>query len=184
MKKYIVKYANGEKTFGEYESKEKASAKLIEFINLMNKGLGVDFFSPFDFCLEKVECEVNEEITDLENARKALDVESNSDFVSAKIADVARLVNEINPKHIEALVALNRLLTIAEAWNKADGFAPDFFDMEQDKWYPTFEYYKEKGLVFHRTVQKVFGTKLCFKTSERAEQFGKKFVELYNKVFL
>ena len=115
MKKFIVKYKDGKKTFGEYESKEKASAKLMEFINVMNNGLGVDYFSPFDFCLEKVECEVNEGITDFENARKALDIESNSDFVSANIADVARLVNEINPKHIEALIALNQLFNNAEA---------------------------------------------------------------------
>ena len=112
MKKYIVKYKVGEKIFGEYESKEEASAKLIEFIVGMNKALDVDYFSPFDFSLEKVEFEVNEVITDFENARKALDIESNSDFVSAKIADVARLVNEINPKHIEALIALNELFTI------------------------------------------------------------------------
>lgn len=28
------------------------------------------------------------------------------------------------------------------------------------------------------------GSRLCFKTSERAEQFGKQFADLYNKVFL
>ena len=191
MKKFIVKYKDGEKTFGEYESKGKASAKLIEFINLMNKGLGVDFFSPFDFCLEKVECEVNEEITDLENARKALDVESNSDFVSAKIADVARLVNEINPKHIEALIALNELFTIAQAWNKADGFVPDFSDCNQNKWFPWFTYAKDAaGFVFASSntvpirASAYLGSRLCFKTSERAAQFGKQFIDLYNKVFL
>ena len=76
MKKYIVKYADGEKTFGVYGSKEKASAELMEFIHVMNNGLGVDFFSPFDFSLEKIECgEVNEGITDFENARKDLDIE-------------------------------------------------------------------------------------------------------------
>ena len=48
MKKYIVKYKEGEKTFGEYESKEEASAKLMEFVNVMNNGLDVDYFSPFD----------------------------------------------------------------------------------------------------------------------------------------
>lgn len=191
MKKYVVKYANGEKTFGEYESKEKASAKLIEFINVMNKGLGVDFFSPFDFSLEKVECEENEVISDYENVRKELDIESNSDFVSANIADVARLVNEINPKHIEALVALNELFTIAEAWNKADGFVPDFSDCNQNKWFPWFTYDKDAaGFVFASSntvpirASAYLGSRLCFKTSERAKQFGKQFTHLYNKVFL
>lgn len=191
MKKYVVKYANGEKTFGEYESKEKASAKLIEFINVMNKGLGVDFFSPFDFSLEKVECEENEVISDYENVRKELDIESNSDFVSANIADVARLVNEIAPKHLEALIALNELFTIAEAWNKADGFVPDFSHFSQDKFFPWFKYDKDAAeFVFaHTDITRSYGTacirsSLCFKTSERAEQFGKQFAHLYNKVFL
>lgn len=30
----------------------------------------------------------------------------------------------------------------------------------------------------------IFGAHLCFKTSARAEQFGKQFEDLYNKVFL
>ena len=191
MKKYIVKYADGEKTFGVYGSKEKASAELMEFIHVMNNGLGVDYFSPFDFSLEKIECgEVNEGITDFENARKDLDIEPNSDFVSANIADFARLVNEINPKHIEALIALNRLFTIAEAWNKADGFVPDFSDRSQTKWFPWFKYDKDATLfVFAHTdftsryAYANFGSRLCFKTEERAKQFGKQFAELYNKVF-
>lgn len=191
MKKFIVKYADGEKIFGEYESKEKASAKLIEFIIGMNKAFDVDFFSPFDFSLEKVECEVNEG-SDFENARKALDNESNSAFVSANIADVARLVNEINPKHIEALIALNQLFTIAEAWNKEDGFVPDSSDTEQEKWFPVFYYnrysawfvYEPHVCYQHSTTYSPFGCRLCFKNYKRAAQFGKQFEELFNKVFL
>ena len=194
MKKYIVKQKEGGKVFGEYNSREEASEKLMEYINDVNKDLDERFLSPFEYEIEVVECgEVNEAITDFDSAIKYLVGNTNDDFIVdkerfsksvVKIKKAEMLIKELNPKHIEVLIAVNRLLTIAEAWNKADGFAPDFFDMEQDKWYPTFEYYKEKGLVFHRTVTKVFGTKLCFKTSERAEQFGKKFVELYNKVFI
>ena len=164
----------------------------MEFVNVMNNGLGVDYFSPFDFALEEVECkDVNEGITDFENARKDLDIESNSDFVSANIADVARLVNEINPKHLEALIAINKLFTIAEAWNKADGFVPDFSDRSQKKWFPWFTYDKDAaGFVYahaHYTPSYSnahFGSRLCFKSSARAAQFGKQFIELYNKVFI
>ena len=191
MKKFIVKYSDGKKTFGEYESKEKASAKLMEFINVMNNGLGVDYFSPFDFCLEKVECEVNEGITDFENARKALDIESNSDFVSANIADVARLVNEINTKHLEALIAINKLFTIADAWNKSDEFVPDYSDWYQDKWFPWFRYDKGTARFVYAAADyaptnadAIVGSRLCFKTKEHAAQFGKQFENLYNKVFL
>ena len=200
MKKFIVKYKDGEKIFGEYESKEEASAKLIEFIVGMNKALDVDYFSPFDFSLEKVECEVNEGITDFESAKKYLVGNTNDDFIVdkgrfsesvVKIEKAEILIKELNPKHIEALVALNRLFTIAEAWNKEDGFIPDFSDWEQDKWYPCFKYDKcAAGFVYARTysvstvVDATFGSRLCFKTRERAEQFGKQFVELFNKVFL
>ena len=192
MKKYIVKYKDGEKTFGEYNSRKEASDELMNYIHDFNNNFDGEYISPFDFVLEEVECkEVNEVISDFENARKALDVESNSDFVSANIADVARLVNEINPKHIEALIALNELFTIAQAWNKEDRFVPDFSDWNQDKWFPWFKYDKDvAGFVFantHSAPASAFayiGSRLCFKSSARAAQFGKQFAELYNKVFL
>ena len=200
MKKFIVKYKDGEKIFGEYESKEEASAKLIEFIVGMNKALDVDYFSPFDFSFEKVECEVNEGITDFEIAKKYLVGNTNDDFIVdkerfsksvVKIKKAEILIKELNPKHIEALVALNRLFTIAEAWNKEDGFIPDFSDWKQSKWYPWFKYDNDAACFVYAYTNVTltnaivnFGSRLCFKTRERAAQFGKQFAELYNKVFL
>lgn len=200
MKKFIVKYKDGEKTFGEYESKEKASAKLMEFINVMNNGLDVDYFSPFDFCLEEVECEVNEGITDFESAKKYLVGNTNDDFIVDKkrfsksvvnIKKAEKLIKELNPKHIEALVALNRLFTIAEAWNKADGFVPDYSDWYQDKFFPWFRYDEETEVFVYAATDyaptnkdAIVGSRLCFNSKERAEQFGKQFADLYNKVFL
>lgn len=200
MKKFIVKYKDGEKTFGEYESKEKASAKLMEFINVMNNGLDVDYFSPFDFCLEEVECEVNEGITDFESAKKYLVGNTNDDFIVDKkrfsksvvnIKKAEKLIKELNPKHIEALVALNRLFTIAEAWNKADGFVPDYSDWYQDKFFPWFRYDEETAVFVYAATDyaptnkdAIVGSRLCFNSKERAEQFGKQFADLYNKVFL
>ena len=159
-----------------------------------------DYLSPFDFALEEVECkEVNEVITDFESARKALGVKPNADFTVAKkilsgnvvqLEDVARLVTDINLKHIEALIALNKLFTLAEAWNKEDGFVPDFSDWEQDKWFPWFVYDKDAaGFVCADAgnapthAYAYIGSRLCFKSSARAAQFGKQFADLYNKVF-
>ena len=97
----------------------------------------------------------------------------------------------INLNHLDALFALNKLFTIAEAWNKEDGFVPDFSDWEQDKWFPWFVYDKDAaGFVFANTANAAtaayanFGSRLCFKTSERALQFGEQFTTLYNKIFL
>lgn len=107
------------------------------------------------------------------------------------LKDVGRFLEEINPKHIEALIALNRLFTIAEAWNKEDGFVPDFSNGNQCKYFPWFIYNNAAaGFVCAYThyspvyASAYLGSRLCFKTSERAAQFGKQFIELYNKVFL
>lgn len=194
MKKFIVKFKDSNKIFGEFTSKEEASDKVMEYIN-------GHYISPFDFELEEVECnDVNEVITDFESARRALDFNPNSDFTVVKkshyentiqLKDVTRLVSEIAPKHLEALIALNELFTIAEAWNKADGFVPYFSDATQYKWFPWFEYNNDvakfvcKSASYTSTyVDATFGHRLCFKTEERAKQFGEQFADLYNKVFL
>ena len=207
MKKYIIKNADGSEQSemqAIHESRKEAGETLMDYICDHNEDLDIDdddYLSPFDFVLEEVECkDVNEVITSFDSARKALGIKPNADFYvvkrkhSEKVAnleDVARLVTDINPMHIEALIALNELFTIAQAWNKEDGFVPDFSDWNQDKWFPWFKYDKNTARFMYAFTNDsamlsyaYFGSRLCFKTSERAEQFGKQFAELYNKVFL
>ena len=207
MKKYIIKYADGSEQdcmFATHKTRKEAGEELMEYINDHNEDLDVDdddYLTPFDFLLEEVEVtEVNEIITDFETARERLGGKPNMDFTVAqkvvsrnvvRLEDVTRLVQSLNPSHIEALIALNELFTIAQAWNKADGFAPDFSNWNQYKWYPWFKYDKDAaGFVFANTnysptnAYAYFGSRLCFKTRERAAQFGKQFADLYNKVFL
>lgn len=207
MKKYIIKNADGseqDEIQNSYNSRNGASEALMEYLYEHNEYLGIgdeDYLSPFDFKIEEVECtEVNEVITDFESARKALGGKPNADFTVAKkilfgnvvqLEDVKRLVTDINPKHIKALIALNELFTIAEAWNKEDGFVPDFSNLEQNKWFPWFEYNENVAKFVYTTTgntpttgHTLIGSRLCFKTSGRAAQFGKLFVDLFNKVFL
>ena len=198
MKKYIVKYKESGKVFGEYCSRVEASFKVVEYINDFNDGLEGDYVSPFDFTIEEVECkEVNKVITDFESAKRYLNqkkgLRPHTLSIRSKSEDAMRqkFFEDINEKHLEALIALNQLFTIAEAWNKADGFVPDFSDWNQDKWFPWFKYDKDAAeFVFaHTDITRSYGTacissRLCFKTEERAEQFGKLFVDLYNIVFL
>lgn len=214
MKKYIIKNADGsEQTVMRaiYNSRKEAGRVLMRYLSYNNESRDVDsHLSPFDFILEEVECgDINEVITDFESARKALGGKPNADFYVVKrkhsekvanledaarlalLGNVARLVTDINPKHLKALIALNKLFTIAEAWNKEDGFVPDFSDSEQDKGFPWFEYHENvaKFVCIRAGNAPTFayasvGSRLCFKTPERAEQFGKQFVDLYNKVFL
>lgn len=199
MKKYIIRNADGsEQTVMQavHESREEAGRVLTRYLSYHNENWDVDnYLSPFDFTLEEVECnEVNEVITDFDSARKALGLESNVDFELLgcfdKFDDIVQLISDINPKHIEALIALNKLFTIADAWNKEDGFIPNFSNWEQDNWSPWFEYDSDAARFTYvntantSTAAPVFGSHLCFKTSARAAQFGKLFVDLYNKVYL
>lgn len=205
MKRYIIKNADGSEQSemqAIHESRKEAGETLMDYICNHNKDLDVDdYLSPFDFALEEVECkEVNEVIMDFESARKTLGFKPNMDFTVAKkilsgnvvqLEDVARLVTDINLKHIEALIALNKLFTLAEAWNKEDGFVPDFSDWEQDKFFPWFMYNKDAAVFVFAgtdctptTAFANLGSRLCFKSSARAAQFGKQFTDLYNKVFL
>lgn len=198
MKKYIIKYADGseqDEMQAIHESRKEAGETLMDYICDHNEDLDVDdddYLSPFDFILEEVDSkDGNEIITDFNSARKALGGKPNADFYVAQFEDVTRLITDINPKHIKALIALNELFTIAEAWNKEDGFVPDFSDSEQDKRFPWFEYHENvaKFVCIRAGNAPTFayasvGSRLCFKTSERAEQFGKQFDDLYNKVFL
>lgn len=195
MKKYSIKNADGsEQTVMQavHESREEAGRELMRYLSYHNESWDVDnHLSPFDFILEEVECgDINEVITDFESARETLGLKPNVAYIP-KSGDVKRLVTDINPKHIKALIALNKLFTIAEAWNKEDEFVPDFSDWNQDKWFPWFKYDEDvAGFVYAytnnspTTARATFGSRLCFKTPERAEQFGKQFADLYNKVFL
>lgn len=198
MKKYIIKNADGsEQTVMQavHESREEAGRVLMRYLSYHNENWDVDnHLSPFDFALEEFEyTEVNERITGFESARKALGLKPNDYTLSghiAKFGEVCELVEDNNPKHIDALIALNKLFTIAEAWNKEDGFFPNFSDWEQDKWFPWFKYDEVAAKFIYVNTGSTsidipaFGSHLCFKTSERAAQFGKQFDDLYNKVFL
>lgn len=194
MKKYVIMYADGrQQTIMQsvHESRKEAEEALLIYLCDHNEKCDdSSYLSPFDFTVEEVDVkDVNEHITDFESARKALGLKPNVAYIPES-GDVKRLVTDINPKHIRALIALNELCTIAQAWNKEDGFVPDFSNRRQDKWIPWFDYDKNTARFMFRNTFNAptnaynFSSRLCFMTSERAEQFGKQFDDLYNMVFL
>ena len=194
MKKYIVKYKKDDKFFGEYKSYDESLKDLMKFVSRYNTICeSNNYLTPFDFKIEEVEVEVNRLITDFKSACNYLLKGINKKFceINSETERMSEFIRSINPNHLETLIALNKLLTIAEVWNKEDGFIPDFSDWYQDKWFPWFSYDEDAArFVYAYTnvtltnVNVNFGSRLCFKSSARAAQFGKQFVELYNKVFL
>lgn len=205
MKKYIIKNADGSEQHevpAVHNTHKEAMLTLLRHITLVVEETNDDCIGdPFNYTIEEVdEKDVNERITDFESARQALGRKPNTGFhvVKEKLSEsdlplegVSRLVEDINPRHLEALDALNKLFTIAQAWNNEDGFVPDFADRSQWKYFPWFKWSDDNaGFVYAyayfaaSSAAANFGSRLCFKTSERAELFGKKFTDLYNKVFL
>ena len=162
MKKYLVTNKKTQEICGKFDSKSEAADEMLGFIEEHNEDVDSDdeeYLTPFDFTLEEIESkEINEVVTTYEEAREYLGGKPNADFTVAKkilsgnhvkLDDVANLVSEVNPKHIKALIAYNRLCTIAQAWNKADGFEPDFSNTSQYKYFPWFEYSRDAaGFVF------------------------------------
>ena len=204
MKKYLLRQKGKEEAIGKYESKIEASDVMESIIEDNNDDLDADdegYLTAFDFSLEEIEeKDINEVVTNFEEARKYLHGKPNADFTVTKkmlsgnslpLDGVTNLVKDLNPRHLNALAALNKLFSIADAWNKADGFVPDFRDSSQYKYFPWFVYDKDAaGFVYAYTLYAAsnasayFGSRLCFKTANRARQFGEKFADLYNQVFL
>lgn len=204
MKKFLVTNKRTQEICGKFDSKNQAGDEMIDFITEHNEDLDSDdedYLTPFDFAIEEIEIkDVNDAITEFEKARKHLGGKPNGDFTVSKkilsgnsvnLQEVTRLVNDINPKHVKALIALNELFTIAQAWNKEDDFTPDFSNRNQTKWFPWFVYSDDAaGFVYANTANAAanadaaIGSRLCFKTSARARQFGEQFIDLWNDVLL
>lgn len=206
MKKYVIKNADGSKQKvmpAIHNTRREALLAILHYATKVVEEDKDDSYTeiPIDYIVkEEEDIAVNKRITNFWNAREALGINSNpirvipgqvSSKTDFSFSSVIRLVEELNPKHLNALIALNQLFTIAEAWNKEDKFIPDFSDYNQIKWYPRFKYDKdaarfvlEATYYMSKYASTSIGSRLCFKTQERAEQFGKQFDDLYNKAFL
>ncbi len=102
-------------------------------------------------------------------------------------------VTGLSEKHASAIIANYKLWVIAEALN--EGWAPDWNNYDQWKYYPWFdmESYGEQvgsgsgfafgGYGYVGTISCV-GSRLCFKSSELAEYAGKQFLDLYREVYV
>ena len=200
MKKYKLVCKDSDKIKFEnlFDAKVDAIEAMNEEIDNYNDTYNLteeEGLSPFDFTMDVVEVEEKKEDNgiekDFEDARKELEKKMNIDESAKYFYQLSQLIRNVNPRHLKALIALNKLFTIAEKWNKEDGFVPDFSNKGQWKYFPWFKYEGESaGFVFASAnftasaAGAYIGSRLCFKSESRAEEFGKKYVDLYNEVFL
>ena len=195
MRKFVVRLADGSEQClirPLYDTRNEAVQGIMDYVSGYNEALGMEDskrISPFDFKVEEVDVDdVDRVITSFGLAVEYLCLNGN-DKHSVCGRDVAKLLRELNPRHIDALIALNELFTIADAWNKADGFVPDFSDNDQHKYFPWFAYDKDAARFSQNgsmssAYASTFCARLCFKTAKRAMQFGLRFAGLFNKFLM
>ena len=207
MRKFVVRLADGSEQRlirPLYDTRNEAVQGIMNYVAGFNEDLGMEDskrISPFDFKVEEVDVDdVDGVITSFGLAVEYLGLKDNSEYAicgremrgtgSLKKRDVEKLVRELNPRHVDALIALNELFTIAEAWNKADGFVPDFSDNDQQKYFPWFVYDKDVARFVpcvsmpSAYISALLGARLCFKTEERSMQFAQRFAGLFNKFLM
>ena len=173
MKKFIVKLKSDDSIIGTFDTKVEAS----EFVTEAIDDNQID--TVFDVVCE--EKDIDDYPLTFGDACKFLGIPESAIALKGD--------NGI----AKSAVAFYKLAIIAKAWNKIDGFTPDWSDGSQWKYFPWFVYRENKGhagFVCAGTDATAtlagasIGSRLCFKSSARAAQFGKQFADLYNKVFL
>jgi len=89
-------------------------------------------------------------------------------------------------KYTKRILAFYDLSILCDAWNKQDGFVPDFNDKKQERWYPVFSYagcsFSFSSFAATYTSASI-GSRICFKSKYRSDEFGKKYEYLF-KIFL
>lgn len=113
-----------------------------------------------------------------------------TDFISAVdylYEDIHQFTIGTTKNHSSKLSALNHLMILAEAWNKFDEFKPDWEDTNQYKYYPLFEFINGRFEFSHAgygqfIISDTHMSNFSFKTKERAEQFGRQFIDLFRIV--
>lgn len=207
MRKFVIRLAEGsEQRFMRpvHDTMNEAIQCIMDYVAKCNDRLQMDDprrMSPFDFKVEEVDVDdVDGVITSFGLAVEYIGLKDNGEYEvygrekrgagSLKKRDVEKLVRELNPRHVDALIAVNELFTIAEAWNKADGFVPDFSDNDQQKYFPWFVYDKDVARFVpcvsmpSAYISALLGARLCFKTEERSMQFAQRFAGLFNKFLM
>ena len=89
-------------------------------------------------------------------------------------------------EYLKRVKAFYELSILCDAWNKQDGFVPDFNNKKQAKWYSAFSF---AGFGFSHSYSAAtsayasIGSRFCFKSKKRSDEFGKRYEFLF-KIFL
>lgn len=168
---------------GVYDNKKDAQGVVVV---RMNENPDV---SVFDFDIEYVEFPLT-----VREAKEVLGINEKTCFllsgdggVSVSRTKLQALCNEADSSSLNALLAFNKLMTLAKAWNKIDDFKPSY-ENEKEMFIPCFEVVGGdfKLMCVSQALKTAikYPTEMCFKTAESAARFGEFFADDYKKLLL
>jgi hypothetical protein len=172
MGTFYMVYVEGEIVRAhKYESREQAEAEAARLRDTLKKDA---------YILESV-------VSVLYDITKRVDSHKSA----CEYLDIEDDCNKWPPIRYSAIAhPMCMLMTIARAWNEFDGFIPDFSSAKQKKYFPAFKASSETGRLvcidssWEVLNMYVANPRLCFKTEERAKQFGEQFINLWNRFLL
>ena len=180
--KRVKLYYKGQEV-GVYDNKKDVRGVVVTRMNA-NPDVSV-----FDFDIEYIEFPLT-----VREAKEVLGINEKTCFllsgdggVTVSRTKLQALCNEADSSSLNALLAFNKLMTLAKAWNKIDDFKPSYENMDE-VFIPCFEVIGEDfKLKFVSQVSKTaikYPAEMCFKTGESAKQFGEMFADDYKKLLL
>lgn len=166
-----------------YDNKKDAQGVVV---TRMNESPDI---SVFDFGIEYIEfpLTVREAKEVLGTNEKTCFLLSGDGGVTVSRTKLQALCNEADASSLNALLAFNKLMTLAKAWNKIDNFKPSY-DNEDELFIPCFENYEDslRLMCVSQVIKSAikYPVEMCFKTAERAAYFGELFADEYKKLLL
>lgn len=168
---------------GVYDNKKDAQGVVVV---CMNENPDV---SVFDFGIEYIEIPmtVREAKEVLGTNEKTCLLLSGDGGVTISRTKLQALCNEADASSLNALLAFNKLMTLAKAWNKLDNFKPSY-ESGVEMFFPYFEVVEgdfKFAYVSQANKSRIeYPAEMCFKTAESAAMFGEWFADDYKKLLL
>lgn len=191
MKEYVVKSkSTGKEVVAPFPDKRNAAEYVADNLKYILKDTA-NFKDVFDIICEERKAIIYP--LTYKDACKILEIDEGTIVMESNEGD--RIGSDVVVSKscvglVKSAVAFYKLCIIAKAWNKIDGFVPDFSNVDQSRYTPWFKYDSDAaGFVYagtHYTASitgACIGSPLCFGSPETAEEFGKMFNGLYNKMF-
>nr|DAQ71300.1 MAG TPA: hypothetical protein [Bacteriophage sp.] len=180
--KRVKLYYKGQE-IGVYDNKKDAQCVVVL---RMNENPDVSVFA---FGIEYVEfpLTVREAKEVLGTSEKTCYLLSGNGGVTVSRTKLQALCNEADASSLNALLAFNKLMTLAKAWDKIDNFKPSY-ESGVEMFIPCSEAFGGdfKLICVSQALKAAikYPAEMCFKTAESAARFGKLFEEDYKKLLL